>query len=207
MITVRPTSADVAGVRYQTIEQRRAALHNALLKHPADTRLRDHLVQLTTPRLIRQAAKDGIFLSYARADELFAVDLATSTRKARVNLWLDMFDVSTEADWNKQVSTALNQCGLMLAIVSPEANDDYALAVERRTFMQQGKIVLPVVYERDVRSLELYLPPVDFRFSFKLGLQTLLRLIVPMPDTSGLPNGPRRTTQLMAAIGGSDAQH
>lgn len=207
MITARPTSAETAGVRYQTIEQRRAALHNALLKHPADTRLRDHLVQLTTPRLIRQAAKDGIFLSYARADELFAVDLATSTRKSGVHLWLDMFDVPTGADWHKEVRAALKRCGLMLAIVSPEASEDEQLAVERRTFMKQGKIVLPVVYERDVRSLELYLPPVDFRFSFKLGRQTLMRLIAPIPETSGLSNGARRTTQLLAAVGGSDAQH
>lgn len=207
MMIARPTSATPADVRYQTIEQRRAALHHALLKHPADTRLRDHLVQLTTPRLIRQAAKDGIFLSYARADELFAVDLATSTRKSRVSMWLDMFDVPTAADWRSEVNGALNRCGLMLAIVSPESNDNQELAAERRTFMKQGKIVLPVVYEHDVRSLELYLPPVDFRFSYKLGLKTLLRLIAPLPENAGTPDQARRATQLMAVMGVSDAQH
>jgi hypothetical protein len=198
----RPAPQPAEGVRYQTIEQRRAALHAALFKQPSDSRLRDHLVQLSTPRLIRGAAKDGIFISYARADELFAVELATDMRKARVAGWLDMLDVPLTADWHAEVGSALRRCGLMLAVVSPEGADDPALAEERRAFMKQGKIVLPVVYENDVRGVELYLPPVDFRFSYKLGLKTLLRLIVPLQDSAEAV----RQTTLMQIVAGA-AQH
>lgn len=173
------------GVRYQTIEQRRAALHTKMLAYPSDTRVRDHLLQLTTPRLIRQAAKDGVYISYSRADEVFALDLARGVRRGGVSPWLDMLDVSSGADWWKEVRAALNRCGLMLAVVSPFASEDQELITERRTFMQQGKIVLPILYRADkrpdMRDPELYLPPVDFRYSATLGLQTLLRLIAPTP--------------------------
>lgn len=174
-------SAD--GVRYQTIEQRRAALHMTMLAQPGDPRVRDHLLKLTTPRLIRQAAKDGVFISYSRADEIFALNLARGIRRGGVTPWMDMLDVESEEDWWGEVRAALNRCGLMLAIVSPDALTDAALQAERRTFMQQGKIVLPVLYKAEVRAEsrapELYLPPVDFRYNTTLGLQILLRLIAP----------------------------
>lgn len=163
---------------YHSPEQRRASIYRALLKSPQDKRLRGLLLEMTTPHQIRQAAKSGIFINYSRADELFALDLATDLRSARHAPWLDMLDVPPGCDWRTEVQAALNRCGLMLTIATPETASSRDLRAERHYFMSSGKIVIPLLYGHRVAS-DVYLPGLDFRYSYALGLQTLLRVLSP----------------------------
>ncbi len=167
--------------RYQTIEQKRAMLYRTLLKNPSDRHTRDVLLQLSSPQQIRQAARDGIFISYARADELFALDLALDLRITGLRTWLDALEVGLTEDWKGSVAEAMGRCGLMLAVMTPSSLAEPHMRDERHDFMVRGKIVLPVVYRDEAKDPLNPVPPIDFRYNYRFGLQTLMRLLDPKP--------------------------
>ncbi len=179
MLTATQTSTTQQ--RYQTIEQKRAVLYRTLLKNPSDRRVRDALLQLSSPQQIRQAARDGIFISYARADELFALDLALDLGMNGLGTWLDALEVELAEDWKGSVADAMGRCGLMLAVMTPASLAEIHTRDERHNFMMRGKIALPVVYRDDAKDALNAVPPVDFRYNYRFGLQTLMRLLDPKP--------------------------
>jgi hypothetical protein len=168
-------------IRTRTIEQKRAEVHQGLLQSPDDERLRRMLLYLCPAQQIQLGARSGVFVSYSRNDELFAIDLARDLREGGVDVWMDMMDVSynEDGDWGTEVTQALNRCGLMLMIISRQALQSPDLKRERETFVNAGKIILPIVYDRDEFDLRAYLPPIDCRRSYTTGLQTLLRVCAP----------------------------
>lgn len=160
-----------------SIEQQRARLHLALLAQPQEDRLRKLLMQLCPVDAIKQAGQRGVFIGYARSDELFAIDLAADLRTGGVDVWMDMMDISYDetGDWGTEIVNALNRCGLMLMVVSEEAQRDADLQRERDHFIKNGKIVLPVIYQPGSYDLRSYLPAIDLRY-YERGLKTLVNL-------------------------------
>jgi len=168
----------------QSVEQKRAALRQARALKPDDTRIREALSQLITPRHIQSAARDGVFIGYARADELFAVDLTDSLAQNDIRAWLDMTEINPETTWHGSITRALHESGLMLMILSSAALQSEELHAEMRLFMHTGKIILPVIHQTcDFDSLGLLCPPVDFRDDYASGLQQLLVLLTSPQET------------------------
>jgi hypothetical protein len=164
--------------RQQTVEEQRAALQSQLTLRPDDPYLRQSLLRLSSPQHIKTAARDGIFVSYAGADEMFAMQLAEDMRSARLSVWLDVIDISNDGDWRYEVNAALDRCGLMVTILSSHALMDEDLRAENTYFAKQGKIVVPVVYQHcKVEGSNLWSRPVDFRHDYTLGLSILVRLL------------------------------
>jgi hypothetical protein len=162
----------------QTDNEKRSALRRALALRPGDSSISDALRSLMTPAHIRQAARSGIFIAYARADELFAIDLADSLRASGIRAWLDMTEINLETTWHGSVARALMQSGVMLLVLSPEALHSKELTGEHNWFLQTGKIILPVLHKTcDYESLQLLVPAVDFRSDFAQGAQQLIRLL------------------------------
>lgn len=55
------------------------------------------------------------FLSYARADQEFALRLATDLRFAGGLIWVDQFDIQPSERWDRAVETAVREmAGLLL---------------------------------------------------------------------------------------------
>lgn len=164
------------------VEDKRAAITRALALRPADARLRQSFQALLSPQQVQRAAHSGVFVSYARPDEVFAITLTESLRAAGVDVWLDMTDVSEDTSWHSSVIKALRRSGLMLAILSPAAVESDDLRVERDWFQQNGKIVLPVLYrDCDSSSLPFYLSPVDFRDDYEQALRRLCVVLGAAP--------------------------
>ena len=162
----------------QTDNEKRSALRRALALRPGDPSIREALRSLMSLAYIRQAARSGIFIAYARADELFAVDLADSLQAGGIRTWLDMTEINLETTWHGSVTRALMQSGIMLLVLSPEALHSKELISERNWFLQTGKIVLPVVHKTcDYEALNLLVPAVDFRTDFAQGAQQLIHLL------------------------------
>lgn len=162
-----------------TIEEKRAALYRAYRLNPHDSRIHNALLRLISVPYSTRAAQYGVFISYVRADELFALDLRESLREAGVKAWLDMTDIPAEADWHATVDRALETCGLMLLLLSPTALKTGELRAERQQFLDVGKIVVPVLRDHcDLAALNLLHAPVDFRHDYALGLQQLLKILV-----------------------------
>lgn len=94
---------------------------------------------------VARAAANGVFISYSRADELFALELAERLRglcSARV--WLDITDIPDSGDWRAEIKQALERCGVMLYIL-PSESEDRDQHWERRVFRKAGKVIIPIL--------------------------------------------------------------
>lgn len=164
--------------QYKSADNKRIVLRQALKRRPHDPQLREAVQLLTTPQQIRRSMRQGVFINYSRTDELFALQLREALRRVGVRVWLDLVDMDYRRDWHDEVRRALNNSGLMLAVMSPAAlrNDDAAL--EREQFAMAGKLVLPVLSQHvDLSTLDFWLHPVDFTRGFENGLHQLRQLI------------------------------
>lgn len=163
-------------IRYQTIENKRTALYKALLQRPDDNQLKAKLSELASPQQIRVAAKDGIFVNYARSDEVFALDMTMMLQNTGQRVWLDVLNINN-ADWRREVTVALDHTGLMVTIVSRQSLNDRDSLRERIYFMKQGKIILPILYDEHLDNLPPYLISPTLGFEKKRGIQMLLQLL------------------------------
>jgi hypothetical protein len=159
-----------------TISKRRLMLYKAIQEFPDNQRIRNALLRTYASEYIQVAAKDGIYIGYNRADELFALELDTELRQVGMNAWLDQIDIEPDEDWEYAVSNTINRSGMMIFVLSPYAVEDTQLQQEANTFLELGKVVIPVVHETcDISTLDLILPPIDFSENFDNGLQFLLQ--------------------------------
>ena len=169
---------DEAIARFSSPEQKRVALRKALGNHPQDERLHQEITRLNGPEAIRAAVTAGLFISYSRPDELFALDLTERLNAAGINAWMDMIHVTEDQDWDTEVERALARSGLMIAVLSPHVLTDDALTTERKEFDEQGKLILPVLHSHcEWRKPEFWLPIIDFTRDFDRGLHTLLQVL------------------------------
>jgi hypothetical protein len=171
--------ASVISTHTLTIEQKRVLLRKALAKDPYDDRAREALQSTFTMPLIHHAAGYGVYMCYHRADEVFALDVATSLQEAHVRVWMDEMDVpETAEDWRGAVDMALRSCGTMLLVLSPDLMRDADVLNEFRRFIEAGKIVIPVMHRAcDYQKLMLILSPIDFRQNPEGGLHQLKMLL------------------------------
>lgn len=166
-----------------TSEYQRSALRQAMRSHPNDSSLQQAMSKLSTPDQVQRATQAGVFINYARSDEILAVELAIDLREFGVSPWLDVCEVSyPDGDWHEQVNSALKTCGLMITILSPFALNDEDVQTEQRHFWELGKLIQPVIYRRaSMTHSPFWLPPIDFRHDYQLALIQLQHLIAPKP--------------------------
>lgn len=162
-----------------TISKRRLMLYKAIQEFPDNQRIRNALLRTYASEHIQVAAKDGIYIGYNRADELFALELDTELRQVGVNVWLDQIDIEPDEDWEFALSNAMNRSGMMVFVLSPRAVENKQLQEEATAFLELGKIVIPVIHETcNIGTLDLILPPIDFSEDFDRGLQFLLQGLI-----------------------------
>lgn len=160
------------------VVDKRGALARALRLRPADARVRRSLQKLLSVQHVRQAARGGVFISYARADDVFAITLTEDLRAAGLDVWLDMTDIADDSTWHSAVSRALRRAGLLLALLSPAAVASEDMRAERDWFYTTGKVVLPVLCRDCVyEAASFYLPSVDFRADYGAGLRRLCAVL------------------------------
>jgi len=88
------------------------------------------------------------FLSYARADEDFAVRLASDLRALGVAMWVDRHDIRVREHWDKAIERAIRGCRSFVVILSPRAIASDNVADEISLAIDSGKSVIPVMIER-----------------------------------------------------------
>ena len=62
-----------------------------------------------------------VFISYARRDVEFGLQLAKDLKSAGFNAWFDQLDIPAGARWDDEVEKALAECEIFLVILTPEA--------------------------------------------------------------------------------------
>ncbi len=161
------------------VEEKRAALRQVLYQQePAPPRVTEMLQKLMTPDYVRQAAHHGVFMSYSRVDELFAINLTENLQASGVPVWLDVKEIHEDEHWHHIVQDALHHCGVMLSLLSPASLYDDAIFEEWEAFIAEGKILIPLVCaDWDGPINPVWYPPIDFRHDYDNGLYQLLFLL------------------------------
>lgn len=131
-----------------------------------------------------------IFISYSRADAAFAHHLTASLREAGGDVWIDVADIRSGDDWSDAIQAALDQCAVMLLILSPEAMDSVNVASEWKYYLDEGKTVIPVLM-RETR-INFRLRPLNyidfFRQDYNVALAQL-RIELERHDVTFTPPG------------------
>lgn len=169
----------VASTHSIQMEQRRMILRKALQRNPDSTDVKQALIRTLELPHLKHAAEQGVFISYHRNDEISALELDQDLRSYGVKAWLDVIDIPDEEDWHAAVQHALRECGVMLFILSPESVADEEAHLEREHFIESGKVIIPLLYQTcNLKSIEsVFVPPVDFRHDYQVGLQQLRRML------------------------------
>lgn len=164
--------------RFESMEGRRRALVESIKAEPDNPTHRETLQALSDRSQIRRAAANGIFISYARQDEIFALDVSMILLDAGLPVWLDVVHGGNE-DWSEEIDQALRRCGLMVAIVSPTTVKDPITLAERRLFIERGKLVLPVFRQFcEVDPTLLWLDPIDFSQDMEQAMDHIRELLL-----------------------------
>jgi hypothetical protein len=95
------------------------------------------------------------FLSYSRADQEFALRLATDLRFAGGSIWVDQFDILPSARWDRAVEAALRDANGLLLILSPRSVASENVLDEVSVAIDAHKQIIPVLFEKCVLPLRL----------------------------------------------------
>ena len=88
--------------------------------------------------------------AYSRKDSDFALKYAGNL-KEDFDLWLDQWDIAHlkegNADWDKAINDAIQDCSHFLIILSPQSVKSQEVLGELRLALNRDKIVVPVLYQ------------------------------------------------------------
>jgi hypothetical protein len=164
--------------RFESMEGKRRNLIESIKAEPDNPIHRETLRGLSDKSQIRRAAASGIFISYARPDEIFALDISMILLDAGLPVWLDVVHGGNQ-DWSDEIDQALKRCGLMVAVVSPDTMNDAMTLSERQQFVERGKLVLPVFRQTcQIDPALLWLDPIDFSQNFEQAIDHIRELLV-----------------------------
>lgn len=91
---------------------------------------------------------DHIFVAYSREDwERFVASLTVSLQDAGLNVWVEQYLKPDDPVWRAAVDQALQECWLMVIIMSPRSLALNPLKSAYRHFLNNQKPVIPLVYE------------------------------------------------------------
>ncbi|MEO1286190.1 MAG: TIR domain-containing protein [Chloroflexota bacterium] len=91
--------------------------------------------------------KPDVFFSYAHEDDAFARTLVQSFKRYNLNVWIDIFNLESGASWARQIGEALDQCKIMVLILSPASMASNNVEDEWNYYLDKGRPILPILYE------------------------------------------------------------
>jgi hypothetical protein len=88
----------------------------------------------------------NVFVSYAREDSSFALQLAGDLRANGVPVWVDQWNIPTGVSWPRAIEEALTACTHFLIVLSPYSTASTEVHNELNYALNQGKHILPVLF-------------------------------------------------------------
>lgn len=95
----------------------------------------------------RSTVPATVFVSYARQDQDFVSRLANNLLKHDIDVWLDLYRIEPGRSWARQIGEALDDCRIMLLVLSPNAVDSENVDDEWNYFLDQKKKVVSVLHQ------------------------------------------------------------
>ena len=148
------------------------------------------------------------FVSYSRDDSEFALRLTQDLKAAGAHVWLDQLDIQPGHPWDNAIEEALNTAPQMLLILSPASAKSENVRNEISYALEQGKIIIPVLYQDCTVPLRLQRTQrIDFRADYARGLHSLMtHLHVIQPDSSVLEKAAEEEDKRRAAWQAREAE-
>jgi hypothetical protein len=133
-----------------------------------------------------------VFLCHSSRDKLFARRLARALREAGVDVWLDEDEILVGHDFVEMMGRGLQKARFVVAVLSPNFVDEGPWAREELRHALERQVSTDQVVLLPVLLADCEIPPLmrskryaDFRDSFELGLERLLRSIAGHAPASG----------------------
>jgi hypothetical protein len=131
----------------------------------------------------------NIFMSYSRRELGFVDDLVSKLEGEGYKVWLDYRVLIPGTPWKPQIDKGLTEADTVLLVVSRASLASKYVALEWQHFLEMNKRFILLIFEAvDLpKELEKY-EWVDFRGSYKAGLQELLsQLKQPIQEEHPVP--------------------
>ncbi len=93
--------------------------------------------------LLRGGLTDHIFVAYAREEwEEYVAPLTVSMQDAGLRVWVDQYLVQGSDDWRVAIEQALQECWLMVLVMSPRSVESNYVKLQYRHFLKRSKPLL-----------------------------------------------------------------
>ena len=138
-----------------------------------------------------------IFVSYARADEEFALRLDRKLRASGFETWIDQTGIRAGHDWAKTIENSLRAADLVLTVLSPNAAESTEMRNEIAFAIDEDTPVIPLVAKESCIPLRLRgVQAIDFSNGFEVGMKKLLTDLAQFaPRKKHSPNSTRFSTK------------
>jgi tetratricopeptide (TPR) repeat protein len=126
-----------------------------------------------------------IFISYARTDTNFVNHLEADLQMRSFRTWVDRRKLEGGQDWLDGIQQAIEQCQVLLVVLSPDAVASKYVRMEYRHALRMGKLVIPLQYRLcpkvpiDLNDIQW----VDFTQPYEEGLNQLLIALAQLEQT------------------------
>lgn len=133
---------------------------------------------------------DKIFISYSRRDEAFARKLTIWLHETLgMGVWIDVDDIPVGIKWSAAIQDGLDNCEVMVVIITPEAMKSVNVEDEWQYFLDQDKPVVPILLRsapipyqlRRIQYIDFSVKD-EYNNSLRRLLTELRHNLKPMPD-------------------------
>lgn len=83
----------------------------------------------------------AIFISYSRTDITFVDRLEADLQARQFRTWVDRRRLEGGLDWLDQIQSAIDQCQMLVLVLSPDAAQSKYVRMEYRYALGTGKLV------------------------------------------------------------------
>jgi hypothetical protein len=87
-----------------------------------------------------------LFISYSRADEAFARQLARSLSDLGADIWIDVEAIPAGVKWSRAIQQGLDICDALCVIISPDSMASTNVEDEWQYYLEQQKPVVPIFH-------------------------------------------------------------
>jgi photosystem II stability/assembly factor-like uncharacterized protein len=118
------------------------------------------------------------FISYCRTDSEFALRLAADLKESGAAVWIDQIDIVPGERWDIAVENALDQCGSLVVILSPQAVASANVLDEVSFALRSEKRIIPVLHRECKIPLRLHrLQHLDLSRDYDRGFKMLAKAL------------------------------
>lgn len=103
-----------------------------------------------------------IFLSYSHHDQEIAKKIYEYLSSKGFNIWLDREELRPGDNWSMKLQEALVNSQLLLLLMSPASLQSREIAWEYQSYIQQNKLLIPILIAGTARDIPVRLQTYPF---------------------------------------------